>query len=125
MARSGSLGQLSAASGVTVRATAVAAVGRVSFATSGGTYTAGLAKTIGPVDPAGTYAGHVAFAVNADVWAGLTANGGTLTATGRHFDDYRRNGRRAAGRARARGCGQRVRAYGYRRRGHRPGGHIQ
>ena len=69
---------------MTLRATAIAAVGPVSFATSGGTqtYSAGLAKTIGTVDPSGSYAGHVPFAINADVWAGLAANGGTLTATG-------------------------------------------
>ena len=49
MAPSGNAGQLSAASGITVRATAIAAAGTVTFPTSSGTltYTAGRALTVG------------------------------------------------------------------------------
>jgi hypothetical protein len=68
MARSGSGSQLSVSSGIAVRATAIAG--------------AGLAKTVGAVDPGGTYPGHVPFAINSDVWAQLAASGGTLTASG-------------------------------------------
>jgi hypothetical protein len=85
MARSGDSGQLSVESGITVRATAIAAVGQVNGLTSSGTpYSVGRAKTVGPalVVSGGTIAGHGPFALRSDIWAGLAVSGGTLTPTG-------------------------------------------
>ncbi len=71
--------------GITIRATAIAAVGPVTFATSGGTYSAGLAKTVGPAywippsvsNPGTTMLfGLAPFALRSDFWRSLT--GGTV-----------------------------------------------
>ena len=86
MARSGTSGQLSVASGITVRATAIAAAGTAQFTTSSGTtaYSVGLAKTVGrALTISGTaIPGHGPFALSSSVWPTLAQSGGTLTASG-------------------------------------------
>ena len=88
MARSGTGSQLSVATGITVRATAIAAAGdNISF--SGTTYTAGRAKTAGRSyaisesggQPGFTTPGVAPFALEAGFWASCCSGSTSITAT--------------------------------------------
>jgi|GEM_PF-843656 hypothetical protein len=82
MARSGGSGQLSVASGITARATAIAAAAPAVAGLSASPYTPGLAKTVGPsywistgVNGAAPtmLPGVTPFAIRSDLWSQLSA----------------------------------------------------
>jgi len=82
MARSGGSGQLSVASGITARATAIAAAGPVVAGLSASPCTPGLAKTVGPSYWISTgvsgaapvmLPGAAPFTIRSDLWAQLNA----------------------------------------------------
>jgi hypothetical protein len=87
MARSGGIGQLSVASGITVRATAIAAAGdNIQFGST--TYSAGRAKAAGPPyqgtdvnnNPV-NIPGIAPFALSLDSWASVSGTSWTSTAS--------------------------------------------
>ncbi len=86
MARSGTGTQLSVASGITVRATAIAGAGdNITFSGTSGTYSAGRAKTAGrsyAIPASGvTIPGVAPFALESGFWASCCSGTTSITAT--------------------------------------------